>query len=74
MVMTDQEIVDDELSRLLRLAYMGASSELSDDHERDKYHTYRAECLLRSYIFGTDEQYQRQCIRHGAKLTIKEKH
>ena len=72
--MTDNEIIDDELSRLLRFAYIGARSELSMDHDSDTYQVFRAECLIRSFVFGSDEQYQRQCAKHGAKLTMREKH
>ena len=72
--MTDEEIIDDELSRLLRFAYMGARSELSADKDSGTYQVFRAESLIRSFVFGTDEQYQRECAKHGAKLTMKEKH
>ncbi len=74
MAMTDSDIIDDELSRILRLAYMGARSYLSEDKNKDQYHVYRAECILRSYIFGTEQQYEYQCAKHGAKLSMKEKH
>lgn len=74
MALDDTTIIDDALSRVLRLAYLGAAQE--DEHENNG-HTTRTEMdegLLRSYLFGSEAQYQRAVARCGANLTRWEKH
>jgi len=69
MALDDTTIIDDALCRVLRLAYLGAALEDEQEHRGYVTRTEMDEGLLRSFLFGSEFQYQREVARCGANLT-----
>lgn len=74
MAIDDTTILDDALSRVLALAYIKAS-EMNDDMDTGRVNRMLMdEGLLRAYLFGTDEQYERACRESGSRLKRNQLH
>lgn len=75
----DIDILDAALSRVLRMAYLGAMhtdafARAAGQRPDNEKIVGGAENVLRKWLFGTQDQYEQACKREGYARTKKEQH